>query len=128
MAVVKRRQLFDNIPSSWLPGAHWVLEAYESDNSDLPYPIGQAWLTVISDQFISVDFILVPDHFRREGIATLLYNEIIKCWPSAMLTDAISDAGEKLLESIYPWRAKAREEQARAKLKAKKLRRKRLRK
>lgn len=103
------RQLNDNIPADWLAGAHWVVEAY-SDTSDLPFPIGQAWVSdYVGTKLTSLDFMLTADQYRQQGVGRALYKAIMERWPNIMVTDPISVSGTRFLDSVEPWRAKARD-------------------
>lgn len=69
------------------PGIHWQASLFDSKAGalgSLPYPVAVAWLTDFEAtplDCVVLDFILVPDQFRRRGYA-------------------ISDAGERLVESL----------------------------
>jgi GNAT superfamily N-acetyltransferase len=92
----------NTVPSNWKPGIHWLVEAHSSAD-DLSYPVGLAW---VSDFFrapipiVSLDFILVPDHYRRLGVATALVRKCRERWPDIVLTEAISEGGEGLMRSL----------------------------
>jgi len=105
------RQLNNPVPEGWVAGVRWVVEAYPAGVCDLPYPMGQAWVsdyTPFNQSLISLDFILVADQHRREGVAIHLYNEIKKRWPNVIVTDAISKSGDGFLDNVEPWRVKAK--------------------
>lgn len=85
------------------PGCHWQASLYLDDHGRLTYPAAIAWISDFSDAptpLVSLDFVLVADHFRRKGYATALIRECELRWPDIWLTDPISEAGEALLESI----------------------------
>src|SRR5262245_57299155 len=73
------RRLDAPIPDDWLPGVHWLVEAYPTDH-DSSHPVGQCWVSDPSirrpadwkgeDYPPTVDFILVEDRYRRQGVAT----------------------------------------------------------
>jgi hypothetical protein len=97
-----------NGPPDWMDDVHWQVELH-SDEFESPYPVALAWVSVLppppperaGEGFPPVlDFILVPDHCRREGYATLLIRECQKRWPDIWLSDPISKAGEGLLRSL----------------------------
>jgi len=82
-------------------GICWRAELYDADGV-LTYPVAIAYLTDFRGAGLGVivDFTLVPDHLRRLGYATRLLRECEARWPDLGLTDAISDAGEGLLDSL----------------------------
>ncbi len=103
------RQLKENVPDSWLAGAHWVVEAY-SETSDLPFPIGQAWVSDYqATNLTSLDFMLTADQYRQQGVGRALYKAIMERWPNIMVTDPISVSGTRFLDKMEPWRVKARD-------------------
>jgi GNAT superfamily N-acetyltransferase len=85
------------------PGVCWIASLYEHGDNP-PYPMAMAWLSDYRScpvLGVVLDFILVPDQFRRRGYATQL---IAACrdrfGADIQLTDAISPEGECLLASI----------------------------
>lgn len=85
------RRLDDPIPDDWHPGVHWLVEAYPTDH-ECSHPVGQCW---VSDPSIlkpvnwegegypaTVDFILVEDRYRRQGVATTLLKACRERWKS----------------------------------------------
>jgi hypothetical protein len=87
-------------------GIHWQTCLYDPSAGamgELPYPVAIAWLTDFTDTPLAcmmMDFILVPDHFRRRGYATALIKACRTRWPNLELTEAISESGEELLRSL----------------------------
>ena len=106
------QQCTENIPKNWVPGVHWRVECY-ADTGDLPFPVGTAWVSDYNphQELVSLDFILVPDHMRRKGIARILMNAIKQRWPKIHVTDAISASGLSFLFAMEPWRVDARKNQ-----------------
>ncbi len=92
------RRLDDPLPPDWSPGLHWQAE-YHDDHSDCSRPLGLAWVTA-GEGLAYLDYVLVVDDCRRRGIATALIAACRERWPDIRLTDAISDAGEALLDSL----------------------------
>ena len=88
----------DEVPRNWVAGLHWLVEAHDLNN-DLAHPVGIAYVTV-APAIVSVDYILVADESRRHGVATALWRAIQARWPNALLTESISESGEKFLESL----------------------------
>lgn len=103
------RQIHEPLPQTWAPGVHWQVEAYPTDFA-FGHPIGICWVSDVSirrppdwegDDFPAmVDFILVADEERRQGVATALIEACKNRWPDLNLGDAISEAGEGLLEKV----------------------------
>lgn len=91
--MIVRRQLGNPVHPDWEPDMHWQFEFYRDDVSP-SHPHGLAWVTAVPDgSFVYVDYILVTDSERRQGIATALLNEILAVWPNAHYNGA-TDAGE----------------------------------
>lgn len=91
----------------WMDGIHWLAELHNPDAGqipgDFPYPVALAWLAAFPDHTgmgTILDFILVPDQFRRQGYALRLIGECEKRWPDLHLTDAISPEGDALLTAL----------------------------
>lgn len=96
------RQLNDNIPNGWLSGLHWQVEHHD-DDYDLSFPTGIAWIsdfTPWKKQLVILDFLLIPDMYRREGIATEIVLACKERWPTIDLGEAISEEGEAFLNSL----------------------------
>lgn len=95
------RQIVTDVPDNWQPELRWQVE-YHQPKKDYPFPMGLAWVMVPPHDQIPpfLEFVLVPDQFRRVGIATKLVRAIQARWPSVVLTDGISAAGEGLLRSL----------------------------
>lgn len=108
------RQLAAPIPDGWVAGVRWTVEAYPAGVCDLPYPCGTAWVSDYPapegrEKLTSLDFILVADQFRREGVGKALYEAILARWPGVFVTDAISKSGDAFLDGVQPWRKRAKE-------------------
>lgn len=93
-----------SLPPRRSVGVPATLEAYESD-VESAYPLGTAYLSIFTAKpkpaFPAIlDFILVPDHRRRQGAATALLLECRRRWPGIYITGAISDEGHQLLVSV----------------------------
>ena len=82
----------------WLEPIHWQVE-YWDDEAQQGQPNGIAFVTA-GEAFQCVDYILVCDECRRQGIATKLVKACEERWPNIMLTDAISEMGESFLRSL----------------------------
>lgn len=97
------RQLNDNIPEDWVPGLHWQVEHHD-DEYDMAFPTGIAWVSAHTPEgeepFVYLDFLLVPDMYRREGIATEIVKACKERWPTIDLGEAISEEGEAFLNSL----------------------------
>lgn len=95
------RKLNDPVPSNWVAGLRWLVEAHDTDY-DVAYPLGLAWVTVPPKEVMPpiVDMILVADQYRRCGVATELVKAIEQRWPDVLLTEAISKSGEGFLKSM----------------------------
>jgi GNAT superfamily N-acetyltransferase len=93
-------------PPRWMDGIHWQAELHDDEAGalgELPYPVAVAWLTDFRGtamDCVLMDFVLVPDHFRRRGYATKLIGACAERWPELRLTEAISEAGEGLLAKV----------------------------
>jgi hypothetical protein len=99
-------------PRGWLDGNHVQAELHDARAGEFgtpPYPVALAWVT-LNDPVEGalralppmLDFVLVPDHVRRLGYATTLIRACERRWPDLLLTDAISEAGERLTEALDP--------------------------
>lgn len=97
-----------------LPGGtpchRWQAQLFDANAGELghtPYPQAIAWLTDFRGTLLDcvmLDFVLVPDHCRREGYAIALIAACQKRWPELELTEPISEAGEGLTEALKSWR------------------------
>ena len=89
-----------------MPGLRWQAQLFDHKAGALgwtPYPQAVAWLSDYSDsplECVMLDFILVPDQYRRNGYATQLIAACEERWPNLELTEAISEAGEGLLNKL----------------------------
>lgn len=103
--VILFRQIMGNKPCNWMDGMHWYVE-YHAAHLDMPFPLGVAYVTVPPEQHRDItggpfiDFILVADQWRREGIASALVEACRRRWPDLWLTDAISESGAAFLRSM----------------------------
>jgi hypothetical protein len=88
------------------PCPHWQALLFDRKAGalgDLPYPVAVAWLTDFTGTTLDcvlLDFVIVPDHFRRRGYARTLIAECEARWPNLELTEAISEAGDALVDAI----------------------------
>lgn len=92
------RAMNDGIPWYWEPGIHWQVEWYP-DDVEAGAPLGLAWVSEYSNGFVYLDFVLVRDDYRRQGIATDLVGACRERWPGLEM-DAVSDSGEAFLDSL----------------------------
>lgn len=85
------------VASGHIADARWHVEAYDSD-VDPGFPVGMA--TVLhGDVATIVVYLIVADHYRRQGVGTAICDAICKRWPDAMLTSGITESGEAFLSS-----------------------------
>jgi hypothetical protein len=84
----------------WEPAAIWQVELHIG--SDIGYPAGLAWVWEKPNTIVMVrlEFVLVPDHFRRRGFATRLIEACRERWPDLVLSGPISEEGAALRESL----------------------------
>jgi ribonuclease HI len=84
-----------------VPGIHWQAELH-SPTWDFGVPVATAWVTryTLHGDGPAVEFVLVPDQFRRQGYAKLLIKACRDRWPNLWLTDGISPAGKALRASL----------------------------
>lgn len=87
------------------PRLCWVAELRE-ETGMATVPVAVAYLTDMRSSVpelglgVCLDFIWVPDHARRFGHATRLIRACEARWPDLVLTEAISLAGQRLLDSL----------------------------
>lgn len=88
-------------PPGRMPGVAWVVELHTAGDVP-PYPVATAYLSDFRRPLAGVclDFILVPDDFRRQGYAEALVRACKRLWPGLWLTDPISPEGEALVNSL----------------------------
>ncbi len=85
-----------------VPGVGLVASLYEGE--DRAFPGAVAWLSDYRGTdwpVVVVDFVMVPDHLRRHGLATclllMLDDHFGRC---VVYTDAISNSGQRLIDKI----------------------------
>ena len=93
------RLLNEPLPLGWETDTHWQVEFWP-DEMDSSRPDGLAWVTDCGEMGIYLDYILVCDDCRRQGVATALVKAIKERWPQIVLTEAISPEGEAFLAKI----------------------------
>lgn len=94
------RAMNDGIPDEWEPGAHWQVEFYP-DDFESAAPPGFAWVSAFPP-FTRLDFILVRDDHRRQGIGTAPVAACRARWPGLRgldEEDAVSDVGKVFARS-----------------------------
>lgn len=99
--VILFRCITGNKPCHWIDGMHWYVEFHHCE-ADMAYPIGMAFVTVPpkgAKIALCVDYIWVAVHFRRQGVANAIIKACKERWPDLWLTEAISKAGQALIES-----------------------------
>ena len=94
------RLLEDPVSQTWGQSPRWQVEFHEFDG--ISVPVGLAWVAEYAEEYggPTLLYLLVADGWRRQGIATTLIKECRKRWPHLQMLEAISDAGEALLEKI----------------------------
>ena len=95
------RPLGHPVPPYWEPDLHWQVEFWP-DDADVTRPYGVAWVSAYDGTVIApyLDYLIVCDDCRRQGVAKALIAACRERWPGIRLTDAISPEGEALLESV----------------------------
>ena len=96
------RPIYTPLPQGWRSG-HWQVEAHRSNGVEAWWaPVGIAWLNYVAPRIMQpvVDYVLVADQFRRQGVAVRLLAAIFERWPDALLTDPISPAGARLVSAF----------------------------
>src|SRR2546428_13965560 len=83
----------------------WQVDLHDTDATPLggpPYPVAMAWGFVPHPDIMSpiLEFVLVPDHFRRQGYATWRVAACRERWPGLEMTEAISEAGGRAAGEI----------------------------
>src|SRR5262249_43634022 len=89
------------------PGCWWVAELVDGSGHGT-VPLAVAYLTDFRDaphmvemgMGVVLDFVMVPDHYRRRGFGTRLVEECEARFPGLTLTDSVSEAGEGFLEAL----------------------------
>lgn len=89
------------LPENWEPNVHWFVEAYDA-RIDGSFPVGIAFCSIFPDEKeITVDFIFVVDHYRRQGVGRALIDAILRRWPNAKFTEnPITELGRKFLSGL----------------------------
>jgi hypothetical protein len=78
----------------------WIAELYPA-GAAAPCPVAVAWLTDLRPMVgMVLDFILVPDPYRRRGHASRLIRGCRERWPDLELGEATAEAGAGLLAAI----------------------------
>ena len=88
-------------PPGRVKGITWMVNLF-GHPEDHVFAFATAWVLVYPALRCDpiMEFILVPDQYRRRGHATRLIRACVKRWPNLVLTDAISPAGEGLLDRL----------------------------
>lgn len=94
------RAMNDGIPHYWEPNLHWQIEYYP-DDTEAGAPLGLAWVSdyTAGGSFAYLDFVLVRDDFRRQGIGTELVRACLERWPGLWM-EAVSECGEAFLDAL----------------------------
>jgi len=97
------REVIEPLPKGWAPG-HWQVEAHrETAVEAYCCPVAIAWVNCVgvSAGFQPIiEFVHTLPQFQRQGVATRLVKACFERWPTAVVTDGISDAGRALVEKI----------------------------
>ena len=93
------RPIINPRPPNWLP-IHWYIEYHDAE-ADLAFPLGVAYVTVYPRKTLGpvLNFILVTDQYRRQGVDWQFIQACKQRWPDIWLTNAISSEGEALLRN-----------------------------
>jgi GNAT superfamily N-acetyltransferase len=94
------RSMNAGIPQYWDTNLHWQIEYYP-DETEAGAPLGLAWVSdcTAGGSFASLDYVLVRDDFRRQGIGTELVRACRERWPDLRM-DAVSECGEAFLDYL----------------------------
>lgn len=95
----------------YLGECRWQVEFFNSEEGgiwDRGFPVGLAWVGACPPKWKRakntlgphVNYIIVADDERRQGIATKLIKAIERRWPDIWLSDAISKGGEALIKKF----------------------------
>lgn len=99
-AEIRFRQIDEPLPPGWVPRVHWQVECYDGAGR-LPYPMGTAWVSDFDGvDCVTLDYVLVADWYRRQGVATLLVQECRQRWPNIHIAEPLTADGVKLLASL----------------------------
>jgi hypothetical protein len=77
------RKIDDPLPPCWKRGDHWFCELHAADPC-VPFPLGIAFVHA-RPTFTTVDYLLVPDNFRGNGIERQIVNACRGRWPGIRL-------------------------------------------
>ena len=77
---------------------YWRYEYWGSE----AYPLGTAWVFDRGDQGVYLEYILVLDSSRRQGIGRALMLAIRDRWPTIIIGPAMTVKGWALCESLNP--------------------------
>jgi hypothetical protein len=85
------------------PGCRWIAELVDAEG-DWICPFGVAWVFdsggLSQEPFRCLEYILVPDEYRRRGFGKYLVKACQARWPGLDLLGSESEAGEALLDSV----------------------------
>jgi hypothetical protein len=77
------RPITDPVPPCWKPGTHWFCELHAAD-PNVPFPLGIAFVNA-RPTFATIDYLMVPDSFRANGIERRLIDACRDKWPGIHL-------------------------------------------
>jgi hypothetical protein len=79
-------------------GWHWNVEYFSEDPHQRMFPIGTAYVVAPPETTAAqLDFVLVADQWRKEGVARELIKACQERWPGLQYTGPMDEAGDKLL-------------------------------
>jgi len=79
--------------------SYWYVEVFCNEGKQ--FPVGTAYIKSIDEMgFAQLDFVLVADQYRRQGVGTRLCGAIRERWPNAVSTGPIDAQGDGLLRAI----------------------------
>ena len=97
MSQIVFRQINDNLPEGWIPGAHWYVEYHDDTTWVAPKGI---LFVFVGPSHVIAEYVYVVDTERNRGIATALLNAAQKRWPQLGWTEAEDGAGTAFLRSL----------------------------
>lgn len=97
MSQIIFRQINEDLPEGWVPGAHWYVEYH--DDKTWVAPKGVLYVFVSGDHVIA-EYVYVVESERRKGIATALLNAAQERWPGLGWTEAETESGAEFLQSL----------------------------